>query len=281
MKSYEYDAFGREWDAVATDNNPFRYCGEYYDKRTETVYLRARYYDSAYGRFTQQDGWQYADANDPLSLNLYTYCWNNPVNMVDPSGCWPNWKKLIDSVKEITKTVVKVAVTVAVVAATVAVVAGTGGGALVAAGIGITANAVATTAAVATAGAIAATATAVGALVVGGVAVAAEAIAGYSSNGSSSEIWKNNQSFEDIENKANHAFHNKKHDHHLDEVLESFNNDEISAYKKMTEIAQNYIDNIGASSADQFIINVNGFDVTVRGKVIDGFFRITTAYIPS
>ena len=61
--------------------------------------------------------------------------------MVDPSGCWPNWKKLIDSVKEITKTVVKVAVTVAVVAATVAVVAGTGGGALVAAGIGITANA--------------------------------------------------------------------------------------------------------------------------------------------
>ena len=86
VKSYEYDAFGREWDAVATDNNPFRYCGEYYDKRTETVYLRARYYDSAYGRFTQQDGWQYTDANDPLSLNLYTYCWNNPVNMVDPSG---------------------------------------------------------------------------------------------------------------------------------------------------------------------------------------------------
>ena len=45
-----------------------------------------KYYDSAYGRFTQQDGWQYTDANDPLSLNLYTYCWNNPVNMVDPSG---------------------------------------------------------------------------------------------------------------------------------------------------------------------------------------------------
>ena len=34
MKNYEYDAFGREWDAVATDNNPFRYCGEYYDKPT-------------------------------------------------------------------------------------------------------------------------------------------------------------------------------------------------------------------------------------------------------
>ena len=72
LKTYEYDAFGREWDALDTDNNPFRYCGEYFDKQTETVYLRARYYDSAYGRFTQQDGWEYVNFGDPLSLNLYT-----------------------------------------------------------------------------------------------------------------------------------------------------------------------------------------------------------------
>ncbi len=96
VKSYGYDAFGWEWDAVATDNNPFRYCGEYDDKRTETVYLRARYYDSAYGRFTQQDGWQYTDANDHLSLNLYTCCWNNPTNMEDPDGHW-SWFKFIRS----------------------------------------------------------------------------------------------------------------------------------------------------------------------------------------
>ena len=80
VKSYEYDAFGREWDVMATDNNPFRYCGEYYDKRTETVYLRARYYDSAYGRFTQED---------PIrdGTNWYIYCDGNPVNYRDPSGC--------------------------------------------------------------------------------------------------------------------------------------------------------------------------------------------------
>ena len=92
LKTYEYDAFGREWDALDTDNNPFRYCGEYFDKQTKTVYLRATYYDSAYGRFTQQDGGQYTDANDPLSLNLYTYCWNNPGNMDDPDGHW-SWLK--------------------------------------------------------------------------------------------------------------------------------------------------------------------------------------------
>ena len=86
LKTYEYDAFGREWDALDTDNNPFRYCGEYFDKQTETVYLRARYYDSAYGRFTQQDGWEYVNFGDPLSLNLYTYCWNNPGNLADPDG---------------------------------------------------------------------------------------------------------------------------------------------------------------------------------------------------
>ena len=89
LTTYEYDAFGREWDALDTDNNPFRYCGEYFDKQTETVYLRARYYDSAYGRFTQQDGWEYVNFGDPLSLNLYTYCWNNPVMYADYTGAIP------------------------------------------------------------------------------------------------------------------------------------------------------------------------------------------------
>ena len=54
-----------------------------------TIYLRARYYDSSLGRFTQQDGWEFAKPEDPLSLNLYTYCWNNPVKFMDPYGNAP------------------------------------------------------------------------------------------------------------------------------------------------------------------------------------------------
>ncbi|MCL2700015.1 MAG: hypothetical protein FWE68_06865 [Defluviitaleaceae bacterium] len=46
----------------------------------------APYYDPSIGRFTQQDGWGYANPNDPLSLNLYVYCNNNPVMYWDPSG---------------------------------------------------------------------------------------------------------------------------------------------------------------------------------------------------
>ena len=85
-KTYDYDAFGVEKNPVSTNENPFRYCGEYYDKETMTIYLRARYYNPEIGRFTQQDSWAYMKPNDPLSLNLYTYGHNNPVRFHDPSG---------------------------------------------------------------------------------------------------------------------------------------------------------------------------------------------------
>ncbi len=38
------------------------------------------------GRFTQQDNRKYSKQNDPLTLNLYTYCGNNPVVRMDPTG---------------------------------------------------------------------------------------------------------------------------------------------------------------------------------------------------
>ena len=84
-KTYKYDAFGVEKNIVDSDENAFRYCGEYYDKETATVYLRARYYNPTTGRFISRDSYA-GDNSDPLSLNLYTYCHNNPTINVDPSG---------------------------------------------------------------------------------------------------------------------------------------------------------------------------------------------------
>ncbi len=89
IKRYKYDAFGVEESPDVFDTNVFRYCAEYYDIETKTVYLRARYYDAETGRFTQQDGWEYAEAGDALSLNLYVYCNNDPIKYTDPSGHLP------------------------------------------------------------------------------------------------------------------------------------------------------------------------------------------------
>jgi len=77
--SYLYDAFGIEQEPQPDDPNPFRYCGEYLDKESGNVYLRARYYDPETGRFISED---------PIrdGLNWYVYCSNDPVNYIDPSG---------------------------------------------------------------------------------------------------------------------------------------------------------------------------------------------------
>ncbi|MBR2180972.1 MAG: RHS repeat-associated core domain-containing protein, partial [Oscillospiraceae bacterium] len=82
VKDYTYDAYGNEDNASATDTNPFRYSGEYYDAETGFIYLRARYYDPSIGRFT---------AEDPIrdGTNWYVYCYNNPVKYVDPTGKIP------------------------------------------------------------------------------------------------------------------------------------------------------------------------------------------------
>ena len=78
-KRYEYDAFGVELNPDETDTNPYRYCAEYFDIESGTIYLRARYYSPNHGRFTQLD-----PARD--GLNWYAYCYNNPVTFIDPSG---------------------------------------------------------------------------------------------------------------------------------------------------------------------------------------------------
>ncbi|MDE6505837.1 MAG: RHS repeat-associated core domain-containing protein, partial [Eubacterium sp.] len=65
-------------------------------------YLRARYYDSSQGRFTTKDT-LLGSTDKPITLNLYTYCGNNPLNITDPSGHgW--WSNAVNSVKSAAKT---------------------------------------------------------------------------------------------------------------------------------------------------------------------------------
>lgn len=94
--SYTYDAWGictvnvvlgsttLEKSVVQT-YNPFRYRGYYYDTETGLYYLQSRYYNPAWGRFLNADG--YVNANgDLIGFNMYAYCSNNPVVYVDYTG---------------------------------------------------------------------------------------------------------------------------------------------------------------------------------------------------
>ena len=79
IKTYTYSAFGEEQNIDSNDANPFRYCGEYYDKVSGTLYLRARNYNAEIGRFTQEDPIRDGE-------NWYSYCASDPVNAIDPQS---------------------------------------------------------------------------------------------------------------------------------------------------------------------------------------------------
>ena len=85
---YYYDAFGTpiaEGTSENGINNPIRYAGYQYDNETGLSYLNARMYDSKIARFMQEDTYR-GQVKDPLSLNLYTYCHNEPIMYFDPTG---------------------------------------------------------------------------------------------------------------------------------------------------------------------------------------------------
>ena len=94
MASYEYDAYGNYmygqlgYDSYeANDPNPFRYRGYYYDKDLDLYYVNGRYYDDWSGRWINADKFV-STGQGLLSCNMFAYCNNNPVNYVDPTGCF-------------------------------------------------------------------------------------------------------------------------------------------------------------------------------------------------
>jgi RHS repeat-associated protein len=62
------------------------------DDETGLYYYGARYYHPILGRFITPDTIVQAPEN-PQTLNRYTYCSNNPVNLIDPTGHKWSWGK--------------------------------------------------------------------------------------------------------------------------------------------------------------------------------------------
>lgn len=82
---YDYDAFGNAITENETVKNPYRYAGYYQDTESGLYYLRSRYYNPKTARFLTEDTAS-GKYTDPLSLNKYTYCHNQPVTGYDPDG---------------------------------------------------------------------------------------------------------------------------------------------------------------------------------------------------
>ena len=60
---------------------------------TGFYYVSSRYYDPEIGRWINADNRISGVGGNILGYNMFAYCFNNPVNMSDSSGHWPQWIK--------------------------------------------------------------------------------------------------------------------------------------------------------------------------------------------
>ena len=97
--------------------NPLRYRGYYYDGETGFYYVMNRYYDAEVSRWLNADGQISGVGGDVSGYNQFAYCFNNPINMDDPTGNWPKW------MKGVKKAVAAVAAATAVVATAAVLIA--------------------------------------------------------------------------------------------------------------------------------------------------------------
>ena len=110
VATYNYDAWGKiisieAEDVTVANANPFRYRSYYYDRETNIYYLQSRYYDPDTGRFLNADSPEYLfNAYSSVSSNLFTYCYNTPVNAIDQFGFCGTTFRPIDRVSTSTST---------------------------------------------------------------------------------------------------------------------------------------------------------------------------------
>lgn len=90
VQSYEYMPFGEVVGAQGTAGaaeTHFQFTGQEFDAESGLIYMNARYYNPALGRFLSRDPVLGSDG-DFLSRNPYIYAKNNPLKYRDPTGLW-------------------------------------------------------------------------------------------------------------------------------------------------------------------------------------------------
>jgi RHS repeat-associated protein len=90
-----YEPFGKLIDSlpVGYPSLPLRFAGYWFDAASGLYKVGLRYYDANDSRWTQRD-----PIDDPLALrgwNRYDYAGDDPVNIIDPEGLSPWWKRAL------------------------------------------------------------------------------------------------------------------------------------------------------------------------------------------
>jgi len=85
---FGYDEFGIAMHDTSSISQPFGFVGYTHDSVANTWYAQVREYSPQVGRFTSQDK-IVGFAEAPFTQNQYVYCWNQPVDLVDLNGLYP------------------------------------------------------------------------------------------------------------------------------------------------------------------------------------------------
>lgn len=155
---YIYDAWGKLISTTGTlattlgADNLFRYRG-YYDTETGLYYLTTRYYDPEVCRFISADVYM-STGQGVIGGNMWAYCLNNPVNMIDVNGELASWSQIFTGIAIAAAIVAVVAVTVMTVGAAAPALALVSGTAISSAMLTTTATAAVATAGIASAAAV-------------------------------------------------------------------------------------------------------------------------------
>jgi len=99
----EFTPYGSTFKQEGSYDPRHKFTGKELDASTGLYFYGARYYDAELGRFISADTIVQAPY-DPQSLNRYTYCRNNPLIYIDPSGN-SFWDAVGDFFSNIGKTI--------------------------------------------------------------------------------------------------------------------------------------------------------------------------------
>jgi RHS repeat-associated protein len=105
IEATEYMPFGSQRSHWGTNTSDYRFTDQELDAENGLYNYNARMYDPIIGRFLSADS-IVPEPFNPQSLNRYTYCLNNPLIYIDPSGhasedsSWLGewWNKFVDIV---------------------------------------------------------------------------------------------------------------------------------------------------------------------------------------